>query len=1850
VAGQDKRSVLQQTDLLCSKNYIIKDTEMLAGLPTSRLTLSRFALPTQIATASQRESAHNGQNGDLTVRGVVERVIAVFATEKLVDAGELASTVGISGEGDPKTLMRILRTFVRSGYLKKVKAAVGTFAHTGEPRICYQRLRNFDENDLSGFADSPTPLDKTIADDLEDPEGRSAPAVEKTNESYGAQWNRTDETSPQHPESHDAMTMDKFGFPLLNGKELLHDGGASLLACARTARAEDLTTAEQSFDEPQPKRQKRRHNTDDDSAFKLRETPSRKTQRPYNRTEKTVIGRPRKFLRGTEKFWQHHFWHARLEAEGGFAPEAGLRGGTASHPAGTALFESRPDGFDEVLLQAKQAGLPLPRAGNDISEAWVRRTREVLERRQSCAYVTPVGMHLSRVLHKAQVLVVKSKKLGTLDLSDQVPKVYAYRFLTSSAAHSFQNWRWFPAAHLAPEKGRASIPRKLDVEYPPDVLTALKSMELDTPDAGSRPPKIYAYRFLTSSAAHSFQKWLWSPTTHKAPKKGKRSVPRKLDVEYPPDLLVAFGKVPRAGVFLEPLQDPSTPRTTEAVRPTISKEQYDMLMDETEVDSDVEQRLKPKPVKAKGVKASPGAKARAKWQSATVTALVAPVEAVNQEQPASEAVEQQSPVRKTRTSRSPYSVEQVVHRLSLPESRRPTRLKRLTQKAAESMEVRRISNIGSPVVSIDGDPHEDGDADDRQEYVSDDQRSSPPVAGTGTDVDDPLKGILATETPAERTPSADDEPNPAGGGDDGHSGLSAESVAIPETHVTSLLRPLAPRTGPYQPPTTSPLILTPPASDTALKRRRDSSQSHESATSSEGPPKKVRKPGSRSQIDDVKEIIIELLKLNNSVGPGCHVTIRRASGAMWMQRGFAGLPNLTTAKRAMDRLVGTGKVKKHTFSYRDQSGATLKKHILYLPTVPLADTRIESLKAAMAQADKQYYFPDIWTDFEERSTNKTIRGVDETFGTESNVEDQLDAPNVAPRKRRRRTSSSRSGGGWDDDVSDSGDPIERSPRPRVKKLKAGPATSFVTLNLKGSAQSTTLTGISTSRESSVDSSSASISSTVHPNSSFLTLNVGPRLASLPQVQEFNAKLELPDHLRSPVRPIAAPTTPNRRRAPRRKPEDLRKDVFRKADLPESLAEILREQGEAEIATERDQPLDPIAAFFKTVGLVEKWEHRLASKLTASKVPWCFINHTCTIDDRLMSPPASWILLQPTSDGKFAEEPILIFDSWAPFAQQRLRLGLSSGLDSAETAIAETDGRVTRQATGSLKRKRTFDFYEHDIAPLGRKKFRKDVDADADADVGFESEEDAPREKRPYNRKPRTANDVEAQYATLLSKTSTQDIYRIGATVTLVSVLAGGKQQTINWKVVDQMNPGWQLSWIKPRWTAIHHLHRDGLSTLATNLRHKYVDAVEEGSVPLIDLTSPAENDWEEFFEWMQSTLPSFVVENALPSTKAELGEEYGLTFDEPSAVNTATAPSHSLKSYEREERVSGVSFSTQRPRSEPTSDIVVQARSMLLSSLVAAAKSNSAELRSNVITTLTSLSTDENAREQAVASALVQLQADKLVAKADSTVKRSPTLIEKREFTYTLTNKFSEQLGQRRTYVNLNLLNEATAYKLDVLDSAFLDPAGQSFPTAPTPPPTFNIPNQANTSNGQMLALLNLAHAGMLSIRPGKGSMKSRYGVSWEKVGYQTRQIDQADLGFDVEIVPTARYQYGLPAGVLSESDDIQPPMEGSSETHWPIWRNMLTGGLDHDLWDKVLAAVVGIVHLRPGAPNAEIQGLLGGFLTGWEVDLVLGWALKRGFVRKTIAGNGEDATGQTQDGWQTGTFWWWCCFRRDAK
>ena len=144
------------------------------------------------------------------------------------------------------------------------------------------------------------------------------------------------------------------------------------------------------------------------------------------------LGRPRKFLPGTEQFWRPQF---------------------SKEPAS---FASRPPSFDGTLLRALSDGLPTPADSADITQNWIDRTLAVLDRSAYGLYVSPKG-NSQRGSGKrravCQVMILKSARLREVEFSDG-HTVSAVRFLSSSAAHTFASFRYYPQAISS---GRPSI-------------------------------------------------------------------------------------------------------------------------------------------------------------------------------------------------------------------------------------------------------------------------------------------------------------------------------------------------------------------------------------------------------------------------------------------------------------------------------------------------------------------------------------------------------------------------------------------------------------------------------------------------------------------------------------------------------------------------------------------------------------------------------------------------------------------------------------------------------------------------------------------------------------------------------------------------------------------------------------------------------------------------------------------------------------------------------------------------------------------------------------------------------------------------------------------------------------------------------------------------------------------------------------------------------------------------------------------------------------------------------------------------------------------------------------------------
>lgn len=156
-----------------------------------------------------------------------------------------------------------------------------------------------------------------------------------------------------------------------------------------------------------------------------------------------TLGRPRKYMRGTEKFWQRLFKQARLDA-GGAGGARAARGGIMNDPAGLALYARRPSEFDETLLRAIDAHLPVPAQAQDINEEWVQTTKDILDRSSDGVFITPKGLLSGSVRQQSQVLIFRSSRLKNVDFVER-EKVYPFRFISSSASHSFAYRRFYPA-------------------------------------------------------------------------------------------------------------------------------------------------------------------------------------------------------------------------------------------------------------------------------------------------------------------------------------------------------------------------------------------------------------------------------------------------------------------------------------------------------------------------------------------------------------------------------------------------------------------------------------------------------------------------------------------------------------------------------------------------------------------------------------------------------------------------------------------------------------------------------------------------------------------------------------------------------------------------------------------------------------------------------------------------------------------------------------------------------------------------------------------------------------------------------------------------------------------------------------------------------------------------------------------------------------------------------------------------------------------------------------------------------------------------------------------------------------
>ena len=254
----------------------------------------------------------------------------------------------------------------------------------------------------------------------------------------------------------------------------------------------------------------------------------RSKQKEY-RDGRKPTGRPRKYERGTEKFWRllgiRQLRSRGLEVKGK---------AIMSHPLVTQMIENRPEGFDDVYLRAAQTGAPVPVYPTDLTETWVEKTRLFLDRSLSGVHVSPtmtMSPELTTSNRFKMIVVIKSGRLQECSFSElrtvSARKTAVVHFFTSSRAHTLLiptripeskfgsplNWLIPTLSGSIPKPPGASLP--VPVQSPPSAVRYLPSVAAHTiPHLGSRrrttrrAPTIRATnkspgRYFPSIAAHT---------------------------------------------------------------------------------------------------------------------------------------------------------------------------------------------------------------------------------------------------------------------------------------------------------------------------------------------------------------------------------------------------------------------------------------------------------------------------------------------------------------------------------------------------------------------------------------------------------------------------------------------------------------------------------------------------------------------------------------------------------------------------------------------------------------------------------------------------------------------------------------------------------------------------------------------------------------------------------------------------------------------------------------------------------------------------------------------------------------------------------------------------------------------------------------------------------------------------------------------------------------------------------------------------------------------------------------------------------------------------------------------------
>ncbi|EAW14498.1 putative TFIIIC transcription initiation factor complex subunits Tfc3 [Aspergillus clavatus NRRL 1] len=465
--------------------------------------------------------------------------------------------------------------------------------------------------------------------------------------------------------------------------------------------------------------------------------------------------------------------------------------------------------------------------------------------------------------------------------------------------------------------------------------------------------------------------------------------------------------------------------------------------------------------------------------------------------------------------------------------------------------------------------------------------------------------------------------------------------------------------------------------------------------------------------------------------------------------------------------------------------------------------------------------------------------------------------------------------------------------------------------------------------------------------------------------------------------------------------------------------------------------------------------------------------------------------------------------------------------------------------------------------------------------------------------------------------------KIMTAIVVVRTLAGGHEgKNVDWVLVSNSFPDQDPKVIAERGKNVLSRNRLQVAKMQSDFQERFIEAYATGQVPPIDYDDLEGYDWEAVVDWAHTQLdiPKSEKLPDLPATREQFDTVFELREEPPATLGELYETAHGVTVNRKRALCAGVPFAIPLPE-KPAQ---LTPRQTELARLEVA----KTWVRANIVAPEETYRPVEarqalaNFGGRLVDDALQSLTTERIVSQGNRgriTPGRN----------YDITEFFLHTLGRRRN-IEVTQLRRATRFKMKTLDPALRS--------------TGSFAINYHAEDGDILALINLAAERRIVLKP-QDPPRDKFGLT--DGGYLTRQIDKMKLWFVVKAHPVdGSYAYGNP---LREKIASTPPpcppqyttaaaADGqAAPAKIPLWYD-IHGTFVEVLWELAVAAVVGIVAVRPGISADGVASMVQPSMGAWEVLLLLKWMADVGVVRGDLIEEEEDVR---RTGWHVQEWWW---------